>query len=600
MKLTHIEAQNVLGIAAVSVALSTPVTLFAGPNGNGKSSLAEAIRMALGGDIEARGVKLKKDLQALVYEGAKSGSIEVTHEGGLVTFALLPSDKTTPAEAYVPHKSLPFVLEPHRFAALDANERRTMLFDLMGLKITSAIVKERLTARGVDAAKAERVGPLLKAGFEAACTEAKRKGTEAKGAWRVVTGETYGAVKAESWKADVPKQDAAAATNLATELKHAEVALEQWTKQIGTLEGEDKRRNLMHGRLPALQAEAGKLQRALDKQTADEAGLATWEQKLQATAAEAGQGKRVGLVHDLAKGLAWCLSFENPHAAKEPEEIEAIAAVNAYEREHGAIGAAGSPEAQAKLPEVRKSRDLMASAVLNGKRDIEAIKQAKAQVDTITAELAEPFDAAGLTEARKQADTLKTQRAELVKKLDVIKAQKAAAEAAEKKTGEAAVHHADVVAWDLIAAGLAPDGIPGEMLAEALEPFNARLSQSAADSDWLPIRVSADMAIETAETVDGRPYKLLSESEKWRADVMLAESISFISGLKLLVLDRVDVLDLKGRADLFAWLEILATEGELETALLFATLKGLPAGLPACVSSHWVQAGQLAEFKQAA
>ena len=120
MKLTHIEAQNVMGISAVSVALSTPVTLFAGANGQGKSSLAEAVRMALGGDVKARGVALKKDLAALVHDGAKSGSIEVTLADGLVTFALLPSDKITPADAYTPHRALPFVLEPHRFAALDA------------------------------------------------------------------------------------------------------------------------------------------------------------------------------------------------------------------------------------------------------------------------------------------------------------------------------------------------------------------------------------------------------------------------------------------------------------------------------------------------
>lgn len=81
---------------------------------------------------------------------------------------------------------------------------------------------------------------------------------------------------------------------------------------------------------------------------------------------------------------------------------------------------------------------------------------------------------------------------------------------------------------------------------------------------------------------------------------MLAEAISHLSGLKLLVLDRVDVLDLKGRADLFAWLEVLVDEQELETALLFATLKALPAGLPACVASHWLQDGQVRLLKEAA
>ncbi len=602
MKLTHIDAQNVMGISAVSVALSTPVTLFAGPNGQGKSSLAEAVRMALGGDVKARGVALKKDLAALVHDGAKSGSIEVTLADGLVTFALLPSDKTTPADAYTPHRALPFVLEPHRFAALDANERRSMLFDLMGLMITPAEVSKRLEARGVDKAKAERVGPLLKAGFDAACAEAKRKGTEAKGAWRAITGETYGAVKAEGWAAAVPKHDAAGAKTLATELQHCDIALEQWQQSVGKLQAEEQRRASLRAKLPALQELAGRLERVQSKLIADEAGLAEWAQKLSAAVASAGAGPRVGLVHKLAYALhevLHSLAEDDDEGLMEHAEpvVGAGVVLAAYEREHGMIGATGNPEAQAALPSIRKSRDLMASAAENSRRDLEAIQRAKVEIESITAELAEVFDAAGLAEAREQAEALKVTRAELVKKLDLIKAQKAAAEAAEKKTSDAAAHHADVVAWDLTAAGLSPDGIPGEMLAEALEPFNQRLAQSANDAEWLRVGINADMAI---TTLDGRPYKLLSESEKWRTDTMLAEAISHLSGLKLLVLDRVDVLDLKGRADLFAWLEVLVDEQELETALLFATLKALPAGLPACVASHWLQDGQVRLLKEAA
>lgn len=599
MKLTHIEAQNILGIVAASVAISTPVTLFAGPNGQGKTSIAEAVRMALGGDIEARGVHLKKDLQALVHESAKSGSVEVTLDGGLTTFALVPSGKATPADVYTPHRALPFVLEPHRFAGLDANERRSMLFNLMGLRITPEEVIKRLEARGVDKTKALRVGPLMKAGFDAACTEAKRKATEAKGAWRAITGETYGAVKAETWAAPAPAHDAAAAKELATELQHADVALEQWQQAIGKAQAEEQRRAALRNKLPVLNEQAGKLERIQNKLAADESGLAEWEQRLQATAAEAGQGQRVGLVHELGSALAYCLSRITVTAPveRDPAEDHAFDTLEAYEREHGQIGAAGNPEAQAKLPEVRKSRDLMASAVQNGKRDLEAAKKAQDEAKAIEEELAEVFDAAGLAEARTQAEQLKATRAELVKKLDVIKAQKAAADAAEKKTTEAAAHHADVVAWDKIADALAPDGIPGDLLAEALTPFNERLTQSANDAEWLRVGINADMSI---TTMDGRPYKLLSESEKWRADAMLAEAISHLSGLKLLVLDRFDVLDLKGRADLLAWLEILATEGELETALLFGTLKSIPAGLPACVSAHWIQAGELQQFKAAA
>ena len=43
---------------------------------------------------------------------------------------------------------------------------------------------------------------------------------------------------------------------------------------------------------------------------------------------------------------------------------------------------------------------------------------------------------------------------------------------------------------------------------------------------------------------------------------------------KKVVLDRFDVLDLKGREDLLYWLDALAEDGEIDTALVFGTLKG--------------------------
>ena len=50
MKLTKLNIQNFLGARAVEVDLTAPVTLFAGANGAGKSSIQEAVRMALVGE----------------------------------------------------------------------------------------------------------------------------------------------------------------------------------------------------------------------------------------------------------------------------------------------------------------------------------------------------------------------------------------------------------------------------------------------------------------------------------------------------------------------------------------------------------------------
>ena len=74
-------------------------------------------------------------------------------------------------------------------------------------------------------------------------------------------------------------------------------------------------------------------------------------------------------------------------------------------------------------------------------------------------------------------------------------------------------------------------------------------------------------------------------------DAMIAEAVSHLSGVRLLVLDRVDVLDMAGREDLLYWLDGLAADGEIDSALLFATLKALPANLPENIEAIWIENG---------
>lgn len=160
------------------------------------------------------------------------------------------------------------------------------------------------------------------------------------------------------------------------------------------------------------------------------------------------------------------------------------------------------------------------------------------------------------------------------------------------------------VAWTAIGDALAPGGIPGEILAEAMEPLNDRLMHSAVVTEWPRVGIDADMGITqlsgTGDATTVRPYALLSESEQWRADAMIAEAIAHLSGLRLLLLDRFDVLDLRGRSDLLAWMDELAESGEIETAVIFGTLKALPAKLPATMATHWIDGGHVVKLQEAA
>lgn len=568
MRLTHINVLNVLGIREANLPLHTPVTLFAAANRNGKTSLAEAIRMALTGNASARGLALKKELQALVHDGAKSGSCEVQVDNQ-TAFILLPSGKSTPLSEWVAPPALPYVLDAQRFASLALNERRAFLFGLMGLKVTPEVVVERLTKRGVDLDKAKLVVPYLRAGFADACKEAKTKATEAKGAWRVVTGEPYGSVKAASWTAARPEVDATAAASTREQIDDIDFQIADANQRLGNLNGAASRASQRANRIAELDEKVETKARAITKLAMDEKQLAEWELKV--TMAQ-GESTPAGIPCPCCGVLL---------------RMEAGALVEAGEVKR-------NPEAD-RLAEYTRSRDLMKRSVANDKAALEEINAAEGELKALKTEESEVPQPSDIEDARLKLHELTQSRSTKVALLQKIEQDQRAVAQADADTRKAADHHATVEAWDAIAEALAPDGIPGDMLKEALVPFNTRLEQSALDSEWDQVTIGPDMEISVRTAPDSgslqRPYHLLSESEKWRVDAMLTEAVSFLSGVKLLMLDRFDVLDIQGRADLLSWLDVLAEAGDIHTALLFGTLKQPPSQLPASITSVWIEAG---------
>lgn len=586
MKITHIEIQHVLGAQSINIDLPTPVTVFCGANGMGKSSIAEAVRMALTCDPLARGVALKKELGALVTEGHKAGMVSVAFDGR-EAFVMLPTGKTTATAEYTPHPALPYVLDAQNFARLDAKGRRAFLFGLMGLKLKPADIVARLIAKGCDKDRSEKIGAFLVGGMEAGATEAAAKARDAKASWKTVTGEAYGDVKAATWKAEVPAFNADTLAAEIARLNEADGDLSRAQQALGALESDKRRQDEARSRLNGLQQQAGTLERLKIKLAADEKNLAEAEQALKAGQDAAGTAPRVGLIHDLARAVHFLVGVYGGDLYEHADVLER------YETEFGAVNAERfAPDSGARVPALIEARDLMQSAVANTRRDIARAEAAAAQVKTIEDELkATPVDGAAVEKAQQDLATLRGKKASQAAVVDRLRAAKAAAEAAQKKTDDATRLHADVAAWQAIGAQLAPDGIPGEILAEALNPINDLLASYAREADWMRIAVNQDMTIATG--LHDRPFNLLSESEQWRANAMIAAAISTLSGVRLLMLDRIDCLDLKGRGDLFYWIDGLVEDGSIDTALLFGTLKALPTGLSEFARAYWVEAGSI-------
>lgn len=601
MKLTRIQTENFLGARSVDVRLSNPITMIAGANGAGKSSTYEAVRQALIG--ESVRVSLKKDVKRLVSDNAEAGYAVVEFDGGQGAFTLPNGthEVSTPM-----HPALNFVIDAQRFARFTADERRSFLFGLTGLRCDLETVAPRLKNRGCEAGRIEQIGTHLRAGFDAAHKEAASKARDAKSAWRTVTGETYGEKKAEGWKAEAADSTALKAelAQNAEALATIENDLEAATQAFGALQSRQSAAAGHASKLAELTEKAGRYARIQDKLLRDEAELTEWEAKVEATRQRASGMRRIGLVHDLAGSLNDCLSMVIPFGDMDTLQRKSFSTANGalerYTEEHGVAGGntadAGDIEAAARLPEYEKALTLMQSSVANGRRDLAAADAAAIALKQLEEDSAAAPDEAELMQARSRVEELKNQRKGVQTTLESTRTALRKADEAFAKTDDARQHHVDARGWIAIADALAPDGIPGDLLGEALEPINTLLKYNAGLSGWAPVAIDRDMTI----TYGGRDYALISESEKWRVDAMIAEAVSHQSGVKLLVLDRFDVLDLAGREDLLYWLDTMVDDGVIDSALIFGTLKALPANLPKTCGAVWIENGVVDCVKVAA
>ncbi|MCE0931669.1 AAA family ATPase [Pseudomonas monteilii] len=568
MHLEHIFVENFQGLRSASLDLATPITLVAGFNGAGKSSLREAIGFALGGSGR---VQHKKDYGKLVTEGEKKAQIIVSHDGAASSFSL---PKGTAERHSVPGDDyLPFVLTPGAFAALDENARRALLFKLTKSSAKPDVVVGMLAKRKANKDKVEKIKPLLLSGFAAAQEQAKAYAAESRGAWKAITGEQYGSDKAEGWTFEAPDNIANADEREEVFKKHAKVQqdIENGNRFIGEQDAKRQAAQGLGQRKAELEEAAGLHDRAVAKRTTTEQDLAKLEQQLpdlqaQLKDQQAGSGgcecpacgvglKIVGSKLELYQGL------------KQDTAATSTLALD--------------------ITNMQRSVEMLRRTLQNDMAAVAKAEAARAELEQLKGQQAEAFDQDRYDRSIESLNALRKQEGELRAQYNALCEAADEAKNAEANTQKAAGYHLDVLEWVLIEKALAPDGIPGEILAGALQPFNASLTRTSKLTGWPVVQVSTEMEI----TAGGRLYQLLSESEQWRCDTLLALAIAVHSGLKLVMLDRFDVLDLPARGQLLGMLVSLAKANEIESAIVLGTLKAKPAKLPPEISAVWIEGG---------
>ncbi|MDP5489903.1 AAA family ATPase [Pseudomonas aeruginosa] len=579
MRITKLEITNFQGLRHAALDVSAPVLLVAGHNGAGKSSLLDAIAMAFNG--QPRRVSLKKDMAQLVTEGAKKGEarvewLDAAYEVQVCGVAL-PTGK---GSALTDSPFLPYVLDASLFASLDAKERRRVLFDLSGASTSPNQIAERLVAKGHAAALVEKVKPLLRSGFPAAVEQAKAYASEARGAWKMITGENYGSEKAVDWApellATVVTEDQVAEAGKNLQLLEDDLAEAQ--QALGASKQARQAADGRAQRIAKLRELVDLEPRRRNKLTTDEQNQDEWSEKVMAAElASSGSVPHQPLTCPHCQGAvdlqAGTLVVHQP-----PEQI-------------------ADAEAARRLPEYREYLASAQRAVANSQRDLDECLAAAEQIKALEAESVEAPSAEAIANGEQAINELRQARDASRAKLVALQEALEAATQREASIAKARAAHQDVVAWTGMADALSPTGIPAEILADAIGPVNDTLKRLAGIAGWSPVQISADIDV----TFGGRLYGLLSESERWRCDATLALTIATISGLRLALLDRFDVLDIPARTQQAMKLfQSLAVGGEIDTLIVAGTLKEPMAKTPGWLQAVWIDAGQLVDQQQQA
>jgi len=211
----NLKIQNYRGILDVDLDLKK-VTLIAGDNFQGKTSIAQALSCALTGEPLPWAKAKKTQGKVLVYEGKKSGMILcAVDDNNYIKIKYPDCDVVT--KGIIP-KTHPLSTSLFKIIDMDKKARAELFTEVLRASpnksdLYAALKKEGINNEAVGGKIWETIDAL---GWEAAFRQAETKGTESKGAWRQITGENYGSKKAESWEPDgwFPKMDETTLENL--------------------------------------------------------------------------------------------------------------------------------------------------------------------------------------------------------------------------------------------------------------------------------------------------------------------------------------------------------------------------------------------------
>lgn len=564
----RIKVRNVLGCETADL-VAQRISLVGGHNGAGKSSLLDAIACAVTGTHAIRGVKTKKDAAAAVRDGAPAGAVAIEwgdeHAGGSqrVTWP----DGEVQAKGRAVFLGSPLGIGAVRWMDLSEKVRATEMADRLSLHPK----REHLAAFLADSGLSDETIAALWAlvedqGWDAAHRKAQDQAARLRGRWEQVTRVQFGAKKADGWRPPLLDDE-----NIYSE----DTASQTVTAARDKVEGMVAAGAISSDAVERARAAAANLGPAQAKEKAARAKLAQADgalEKARRDLADAPGAEQVAHTYP-------CPHCQKPlllrrRAASEPYRVEI-------------------PPPEISNDEAKRRRLRLQALESSIKSLEEDVAEATREVQAALAEIKVATDATARLaeiEAKPQVNAaqLAAARADLARAESVLEAIRCWEQSkqifAEWRRSQPAIE------------ALSPTGVRASRVAAAVSAFNERLAAISAYARFPRVAVAEN----TDAMLGGRPYSLLSESEKWRVDLVLTLAFAELERASVVLVDRLDILTPQARPGVFMALRQIGIPGVVcMTAKEASAIPALqrvkaPDTGEAFGVSYWIENGRLA------
>lgn len=602
MKIQTIEIRNVLALEHVTLDLQAPINLIVGVNESGKSSIRDALQVALTG--QARGFKKHEDQAYLIREGAKAADIKITlADGQAISWHKTPKVAATRTGPVPDDAVMAAILsDPFHFLSLEDKARREVLFRLIpGLNPTDGQIGNRLLGYLHPEDKAGRClvnvipGEVEAMKNLAAC--AVTKGFAAAETEAITRRRIAKRVRDEA-KMEEPEDRA---TIGGTEYILPDIKEEEVKDGIATLRA--ARDKLLQKR--------GKVEAQTDKLPEMESELEAMEENLSTPPTPGEVETLVKYLNInrpiLEKLIAANEALESGTADQLwPEACPAFPGSGLACPRFGAVAIPGSPppdtakveKLKADLNEQQEEVERLGAELKVAQDREKAFNEFQESYQKLSEKIAKLKEQQEQVTATAQLDqkiaVLDVRMKTGYELLDAVRdfwRKKEAADAAAFKLAEA---DKEVILYNALAKALAPDGIPSQFIAEALEPVNERLRFASSylfpEFEDSPLVLTQDL-----EVYRSSPYACLSKSARYRAGIAFQVVLAQLAGARLLLIDEADILDPVNRAQLIDFL--LAVRQDFDTILVFATSDHAdPSPVPE-IQVWWLEEGKVSPVR---